>query len=47
VKLASVGDMYRFFTDQSRGRRDAFMELIVIVLIALELVVGVFTLIRH
>ena len=46
-KLASVGDMYRFFVDQSRSTRDEFMELIVIVLIALELVVGVFTLVRH
>ncbi|MEO9170527.1 MAG: hypothetical protein ABI282_05340 [Candidatus Baltobacteraceae bacterium] len=46
-KLASVGDMYRFFIDQSRIRRDEFMELIVIVLIALELIVGVATLVRH
>lgn len=46
-KLASVGDMYRFFIDQARSRRDEFMELIVIVLIALELVVGVFTLVRR
>lgn len=46
-KLASLGDMYRFFIDQARSRRDEFMELIVIVLIALELVVGVVTLVKH
>ncbi len=46
-KLASVGDMYRFFNDESRSRRDEFMELIVIVLIALEVVIGVVTLLRH
>ncbi len=46
-KLASVGDMYRFFNDESRSRRDEFMELIVIVLIALEVVIGVVTLMRR
>ncbi len=46
-KLVSVGDMYRFFVDQSRARRDEFMELIVIALIALELIVGIATLVRH
>lgn len=46
-KIASLGDMYRFFVDQARSRRDEFMELIVIVLIALELVVGVVTLVKH
>lgn len=46
-KLASVGEMYRFLIDQSRIRRDEFMELIVIILIALELIVGVATLVRH
>ncbi len=46
-KLASVGDIYRFLIDESRSRRDEFMELIVIVLIALELVVGIATLVRH
>lgn len=46
-KIASIGDMYRFFIDQSRTRRDEFMELIVIILIALELIVGVATLVRH
>ncbi|MHB8148052.1 MAG: hypothetical protein ACYDGM_12440 [Vulcanimicrobiaceae bacterium] len=47
TKLASVEDMYRFFIDQSRGRRDAFLETIVIVLIAMELLVGVATLLKH
>ena len=47
TKLASVEDMYRFFIDQSRGRRDAFLETIVIVLIAMELIVGVATLLKH
>ncbi len=46
-KLASVGDMYRFYVDQSRVRRDEFLELIVIALIALEIIIGVFTLVRH
>jgi len=46
-KLASVGDMYRFFTDEARSRRDLFLEWIVIVLIALEIVVGVVTLVYH
>jgi hypothetical protein len=46
-KLASVNDMYRFVMDQSHDRRNAFLELIVIVLIAMELVVGVATLVRH
>ena len=47
TKLASVGDMYRFLTDQARSRRDEFMEIIVIVLIALELIVGLVTLWHH
>jgi uncharacterized Rmd1/YagE family protein len=38
--------MYRFVSDQARSRRDEFLELIIIVLIALELVVGVLTLVR-
>jgi hypothetical protein len=46
TKIASVGDMYRFVSDQARSRRDEFLELIIIVLIALELVVGVLTLVR-
>jgi hypothetical protein len=45
-KLESIGDMYRFVSDQARSTRDQFLEIVVIVLIALELVVGVLTL-RH
>jgi hypothetical protein len=44
TKLASVGDIYRFLSDQARNRRDEFLEIIIIVLITLELVVGVATL---
>jgi len=44
TKLASVGDMYRFLSDQARSRRDEFLELIIIALIALELIVGIATL---
>ncbi|HUA08329.1 MAG TPA: hypothetical protein VMA98_03580 [Candidatus Acidoferrales bacterium] len=47
AKLASVGDLYRFFIDQARGRRDELLEVIVILLIALEVVLGVVTLVRH
>lgn len=46
-KLASVGDLYRFFIDQARGRRDEFLEVIVILLIAIEVVIGIVTLVRH
>ncbi|HEY5340745.1 MAG TPA: hypothetical protein VIK27_06940 [Candidatus Aquilonibacter sp.] len=46
-KLTSVGDIYRFFIDQSRNRRDEFLEVIVILLIAIEVVIGVVTLVRH
>jgi len=46
TKLASIGDMYRFVSDQARNRRDEFLELIIIVLIALELIVGVLTLVH-
>jgi hypothetical protein len=46
-KLASVGDMYRFFVDQARSRRDDFLEQIVIALIAIEVIIGILTLVRH
>lgn len=46
-KLASVRDIYRFLTDQARSRRDEFMELIVIALIALEVIIGAATLFHH
>ncbi|MBV8433885.1 MAG: hypothetical protein JO029_06350 [Candidatus Eremiobacteraeota bacterium] len=47
AKLASVRDLYGFFTDQARNSRDTFLELIIIALIALELAVGVATLLHH
>ena len=45
-KLQSVNEMYRFSNDQAQAARGEFLELIVIVLIALEIVIGVLT-IRH
>ena len=45
-KLTSVGDIYRFLNDQASSARDAFMEIIIIVLIAVEVVIGVFSLHR-
>jgi hypothetical protein len=45
-KLQSVGDMYRFFNDRAQAARAEFFEIIIIVLIALEIVIGVLT-IRH
>lgn len=47
AKLASVRDMYRFFSDQAQSSRDEFLEIIIIVLIALELIVGLATLFHH
>jgi hypothetical protein len=47
TKLSSVRDLYSFFTDQARGRRDTFLEWIVILLIAIEVVQGFVTLVRH
>lgn len=46
-KLASVRDIYGFYIDQARGRRDGFLEFVVILLIALEVAIGVVTLVRH
>lgn len=46
-KLASLRDMYQFLIDEGRSRRDTFLEWIVIVLIALEVVIGVVTLMKH
>ena len=36
--------MYRFFTDQAQAARSEFLELVVIILIAIEIVVGLFAL---
>ena len=45
-KLDSVGEMYRFLNDEARSGREQFLELIVIVLIVIEVVIGVLTLHR-
>lgn len=46
TKLASVGEIYRFFNDESRSRRDEFLEVIIIILIAVEVVIGILTLLH-
>jgi hypothetical protein len=46
AKIASVNDMYRFFADQAQNSRAEFTEIIVILLIAIEVVIGLLTL-RH
>lgn len=46
TKLASVGEMYRFFSDQARSRRDEFLEVIIVVLVAVEVVIGILTLLH-
>ena len=46
TKLASIGDIYRFLSDRAQSRRGEFLEVIVIVLIAVEVLIGVATLIR-
>jgi hypothetical protein len=45
-KLRSIGEMYRFFTDQTQNARGEFLEVVIILLILLELVIGVLAL-RH
>jgi hypothetical protein len=47
TKLTSVRDIYGFYIDQARNRRDSYLEFIVILLIAIEVVLGVVTLVRH
>ncbi len=41
-KLDSVGEVYRYLIDRAQTARSEFLELIVIVLIAIEIVVGIF-----
>jgi hypothetical protein len=36
--------MYRFFSDQSRSRRDQFLEVTIVALVAIEVVIGILTL---
>ncbi len=45
-KLDAVGDVYRYLVDEAQVARSEFLELIVIVLIAIEIVVGIIGL-RH
>jgi hypothetical protein len=40
-KLSSVGELYRYLIDEAQTARSEFLELIVIVLIAIEIVVGI------
>jgi hypothetical protein len=46
TKLASIGEMYRFFSDQARSRRDEFLEMTIVVLVAVEVVIGILTLLH-
>jgi hypothetical protein len=46
TKLASIGEMYRFFSDQARSRRDEFLEVVIVVLVAVEVVIGILTLLH-
>ncbi|GAC1443331.1 MAG: hypothetical protein NVSMB59_07670 [Vulcanimicrobiaceae bacterium] len=45
-KLETVDEMYRFFTDQAQAARSEFLEVVIIALIAIEIVLGVFSLHR-
>ena len=45
-KVETVNEMYRFFTDQAQASRSEFLEIIVILLIAFEAVIGLLAL-RH
>ncbi len=46
AKLASIGDIYRFLNDQARSRRDQFLEVIIVVLVAIEVLIGIATLVH-
>jgi len=46
TKLASVREMYRFSSDQARSRRDEFLEVTIVVLVAVEVVIGILTLLH-
>ncbi|MBV8530310.1 MAG: hypothetical protein JO104_03260 [Candidatus Eremiobacteraeota bacterium] len=46
AKLSSVGEMYRFLNDDARSRRDEFLELTIVVLVAVEVVIGMLTLLH-
>jgi uncharacterized Rmd1/YagE family protein len=40
-KLSSVGEVYRYVIDQAETARSEFLEFIVTILIAIEVVVGI------
>ncbi len=46
AKLQTVNELYRFSADEAQNARAEFLELIVIVLIAVEVVIGILTLAR-
>jgi hypothetical protein len=46
AKIETVNDLYRFSADDAQNARAEFLELIVIVLIAVEIVIGILTLTR-
>ncbi len=45
-KVETVNEMYRFFTDQAQAARTEFLEVVVIVMIGIEIIVGLLAL-RH
>jgi hypothetical protein len=45
-KVDTVNDIYRFFTDQAQAARSEFLEVVVILLIAIEIALGLIAL-RH
>jgi len=40
-KLDSIGEIYRFATDQTQHARSQFLEIIIIVLIVVEIIIGI------
>jgi hypothetical protein len=40
-KLASIGEIYRFATDKTQHARSQFLEIIIIILIVVEIIIGV------
>jgi hypothetical protein len=46
AKVETVNEMYRFFTDQAQAARSEFLEVVIIILIAVEIIVGVLALHR-
>ncbi|MBC5828644.1 MAG: hypothetical protein GIW98_00440 [Candidatus Eremiobacteraeota bacterium] len=39
-KLTSVADFYRYLNDQARGSLDEFLEIVIILLVTIEVVIG-------